>query len=479
MTSAPPARPTAVPPPRDTGLAYASAGSLAARIAAGELSPVELVDASLERIDEVNPALNCFCFVWHEEAREVARTAAAAVARGERLGPLHGVPVVLKDTTPTAGHRTTLGSATHEHWVPRADAFIARALRRAGAIIVGKTTAPEFAYTLVTESRLWGVTRNPWNLDRTPGGSSGGSAAAVAAGCVPLAEGSDMGGSVRIPASWCGVVGLKPGLGRIPMDALPWLFDPLAHHGTLTRSIDDSRLFLAAVQGPDDSDIQSVTTPLDLDRPLPRSVAGMRLALSLDLGCWAVDAAVERAVRDAAEALRAAGAVVEAGMGPLLTSRDEEVWSELWAAYMAAFYGHLVDEYADTMEPGVLRLIERGEGMTAVQLRHLDRERTDLWRRVAAVLASHDAILCPTMATGPLPAARADRRALPPPPDDGRYHSPDMTAMFNLVAPCPALSVPCGIDDDGLPVGLQIVGPRWREDVVLRIGGAVEDAQRR
>src|SRR5437588_874099 len=273
-------------------------------IATHTVSPIEVVTNSLSRIREVNPKLNCFCFVWEEEALAAARAASEAVARGDTLGPLHGVPVALKDTTPTAGHRTTLGSYTHEHWVPESDAYIVGALRRAGAIIMGKTTTPEFAHTLTTDSPLWGVTRNPWNLERTTGGSSGGSAAAVAAGCVPLAEGTDMGGSVRIPAAWCGIVGLKPGLGRIPMDTLPGLFDLMSHHGPLARTVDDARLFLQVTQGPDDADILSVPCPLDLRSPIPESVQGMRLALSIDLGLWVVDPVIEAAVRSAAAALQ-------------------------------------------------------------------------------------------------------------------------------------------------------------------------------
>jgi Asp-tRNA(Asn)/Glu-tRNA(Gln) amidotransferase A subunit family amidase len=457
----------------DLELAFTPAVDLARLIAARTLSPVELVSNSLSRIAEVNPKLNCFCFVWQDDAVEAARVAADAVARGGKLGPLHGVPVALKDTTPTAGHRTTLGSYTHEHWIPERDAYIVGALRRAGAIIVGKTTTPEFAQSLITDSPLWGVTRNPWNLERTPGGSSGGSAAAVAAGCVPLAEGTDMGGSVRIPAAWCGIVGLKPGLGRIPMDTLPGLFDLISHHGPLARNVDDARLFLQVTQGPDDADILSVPCPLDLSSPTPASVEGLRLGLSIDLGLWAVDPAVEAAVRGAAAALRSAGAVVEE-VHVNVTRKDEEAWVDLWGVFMATYYGHLVDEYAARMDPDGLRLIERGNRMSAVQLKRIELQRTDLWRRIAPVLASHDALLCPTMSTGPSGAAKADRPK--DPPDDGRYHAADMTGFVNLVAPCPAFSVPCGFDDDGLPIGLQIIGRRWREDTVLRIGRAVEVA---
>jgi len=455
----------------DLELAFTPALDLVRMIATRAVSPVEVVSNTLARIDDVNPKVNCFCFVWHDEAVKAAHLAAQAVARGETLGALHGVPIALKDTTPTAGHRTTLGSYTHEHWIPDRDAYIVGALRRAGAIIVGKTTTPEFAHTLLTDSPLWGVTRNPWNLERTPGGSSGGSAAAVAAGCVPLAEGTDMGGSVRIPAAWCGIVGLKPGLGRIPMDTLPGLFDLMSHHGPLARTIDDASLFLQVTQGPDDADILSVPCRLDLQAPVPASVEGLHLALSIDLGLWAVDSEIEDAVRAAAAALRDAGAVVEE-VEVSVKRKDEEIWVDLWSVFMATYYGHLVEAYAAKMDPDVLHLIERGNRLSAVQLKGLEVERTGLWRRLAPVLASHDALLCPTMSTGPSPAAKADRPK--DPPDDGRYHAADMTGVFNLVAPCPALSVPCGWDAQALPIGLQVVGRRWREDTVLQIGRAVE-----
>jgi Asp-tRNA(Asn)/Glu-tRNA(Gln) amidotransferase A subunit family amidase len=460
--------------PVDLDLAYMPAAELARRIADGELSPLEAVSNSLARIEEVNQRLNCFCFVWSEEALAAARTASDTAARRDTRGPLHGVPVALKDTTPTAGHTTTLGSFTHEHWVPQRDAYIAGALKRAGAIIVGKTTTPEFAHSSVTDSPLWGVTRNPWNLKRSPGGSSGGSGAAVASGCVPLAEGTDMGGSVRIPAAWCGVVGLKPGLGRIPMDILPGLFDTLSHHGPLARCVDDARLFVAAVQGPDDADILSVTSPLDLAAGSGPRVQGMRIAFSADLGCWDVAPDVASAVRSASFGLRDLGMIVEeVGVG--LTPRDEDVWEELWGVFMAAYYGQFVAEYGERMDPDVLALIDRGNQMSAVQLKRLDIERTDLWRRLAKVFSTHDAIVCPTMAAGPVPAAKADRQVVAR-PADGRSHSVDMTAVFNLAAPCPALSVPCGWDAEAMPVGLQVIGRRWREDTVLAIGQAFEQS---
>src|ERR1700757_4100656 len=242
----------------DLDLCYMPATEMARRIRDGRLSPVELIDNSLARIAAVNPALNCFCFVYPEEARARARAAEAEAKAGAKLGPLHGVPFAIKDLTPTKGKRTTLGSYAYEHWIPDEDAPIVEALTKAGGIMVGKTTTPEFAYSSFTESPLWGITRNPWDTSRTPGGSSGGSGAAVASGCVPLAEGSDMGGSVRIPASFCGIVGLKPSFGPIPFTILPSIFDSLSHFGPLARTIDDAALFLGITQGPDERDIQSL-----------------------------------------------------------------------------------------------------------------------------------------------------------------------------------------------------------------------------
>ena len=457
----------------DLDLSYLSAGEQAQRVASGELSPVELVGNALDRISEVNDSLNCFCFVWDDEARAAAQRAADAVAAGADLGVLHGVPIALKDTTPTAGHTTTLGSYSHQHWVPEHDAAIAAALQRAGAIVIGKTTSPEFAHSLVTESPLWGVTGNPWNTDLSTGGSSGGSGAAVASGCVALAEGSDMGGSVRIPAAWCGVVGLKPGLGRIPMDVLPALFDTISHHGPLARCVDDARLFLRATQGPDESDVLSVTAPLVLTEPVVPDVRGKRIGFSIDLDNWHVSPGVAAAVRNAADALSDAGAeIVE--VHPRFTGVEEQEWNKLWEVFMATYYGHLVPEFGDRMDPNVLAIIERGFAMSAVEYKRVDYTRSDLWRRMRPILDANDALLCPTMATGPIPASISDWDQ--PSFDDGRNHDPDMTAVWNLISPCPVLSVPCGFDENRMPVGAQLVGQRWNESGLLQIGAALEAA---
>jgi len=456
---------------------------LARRIAARELSPVEAVDASLARIAEVQPVLRCFTGDslerWADDARRRARDAADAVVRGSPLGALHGVPVAIKETTPIAGHPHTSGSLTQRDVIATRDGAVVPSLRAAGAIVVGVTTSPEFAHHSITDSPLWGATGNPWAPALTPGGSSGGSAAAVASGCVRLAEGSDMGGSVRIPASWCGIVGLKPGIGRIPMDALPGLYDSLSHHGPLARSVDDARRFLAVTQGPDEADVMSLTTPLDLDGPSPSDVRGWRLALSVDLGGWWVDPEIRAAVERAAGLLEAAGAVVEP-VDLQLTPDDEWVWIQLWGVFMSGYYGDLLAGHRAELDPDVVRLIELGDSLSATQVKRLELQRTDLWHRVRRALDGRRALLCPTMAARPESARKADRR--PPPRErEGRWFSSEMTGLFNLVAPCPALSVPCGFHAADpaagigeLPIGLQVVGRRWREDEVLRIGRAVE-----
>ena len=458
----------------DLELAFLPATEMAAAVAAGEVSPVELVDNALARIDEVNPDLNAFCFVWEEQANAAAHASAQAVSRGDDLGPLHGVPVALKDTTPTRGQRTTLGSYAYEHWVPEVDAAIARKLQHAGAIVVGKTTTPEFAHALNTDSPLWGVTGNPWNLELTPGGSSGGSGAAVASGCVPLAEGSDMGGSVRIPAAWCGVVGLKPGLGRIPMDVLPGLFDNISHHGPLARCVDDARLFLAATQGPDESDILSLPKPLDLSMPLSGSLDGVRVALSIDLDIWAVEPAIERSVRAAASAMEEAGAIVTE-VHPGFDATEEREWYKLWSVFMAAYYGQFLDEYGDRMTPAVRRLIEAGNALGAVEYKQVEFTRTRMWNQMRPILDRNDVFLCPTMANSPVPAS-VEGIELKVGMIEGRYHSPDMTAIWNMISPCPAISVPCGLDDDAMPVGAQLIGRRWQEDRLLEVARGLEIA---
>lgn len=440
---------------------------------AGEIGAVELTRAALERIERVNPALNAFCLVVPERALAQAAAIDARRVRGEELGPLAGLPVALKDYTPTAGLRTTYGSRLFADHVPTRDAVIARRLAAAGGVLVGKTTTPEFASSWFTRGAQFGITRNPWDHSRTPGGSSGGSAVAVATGCVALAEGCDMAGSIRGPASFCGIVGLKPALGRIPFDALPTTFDDISHFGPLARTVNDAALFLSAVAGPDPVDLFSYVPPLGLTLPVEAEPATLRLALSRDLGFCAVDPEVEREVLATVEALRAAGATVEeVDLG--WRAEDAEAFFTATLVWMAALYGEAYDRDGDRVEPLTRQLIEMGRKVDGVTLKKLDFVRADIWHKLAAVLARYDALICPTMAQ-PAPGLDSNDFDYGHRTADGRLATLDMTSLFNLVGACPALSVPAGRTDAGLPVGLQIVGRPHDEASVLRAGRAVEN----
>ena len=456
----------------DLDLCYTPASELARRIRDKTLSPVEIMRNCLDRIDAVNPTLNCFCFVFPDEALAEARAAEDMVMRGAPLGPLHGVPIAIKDFTPTKGKTTTMGSMIYKDWVPDEDAQIVTDLTGAGAIMVGKTATPEFAHAGFTHSPLWGVTRNPWNPERTPGGSSGGSAAAVASGCVPLAEGSDMGGSVRQPAAFCGTVGLKPSLGRIPMTVLPTVFDNISHFGPLARTIDDAALFLDAAQGPFERDIMSNPSPLAIPAPVPSDVKGMRIALDMDLGIFAVDDEVAADVEACAAALRDAGATVEKiELG--WTRECVDVWTDYWCIYLAAFFGQHLEDRRGDLDPANVESFEHAKTIGAIALKRMEFVRTKQWHRLCEVFESHDALICPTTQIEPPPAEHTDAM-YDGETTDGKLTGTALTHVFNNVAQCPALSVPAGWTRDGLPTGLQIVGHRFDDLTVLRIGAAVE-----
>ena len=456
-------------------LCYTPAIELLRRYHAGEISPVEVVENSLARIAEVNPALNCFCFTYPEDALAAAKTAEQRLASG-KARPLEGIPLAIKDFTPTRGKVTTRGSRLLENWVPERSAVIVERLEAAGAIMVGKTTTPEFATSGFTDSPLWGITRNPWNPARTSGGSSGGSGAAVASGCVPIAEGTDMGGSVRIPAALCGIVGLKPSLGRIPMDIIDTVYDNISHFGPLARCVSDAALFLDVVQGEHPSDIQSLPR-CELSLPPAGNISGMKFALDVTLGFCAVDAGVEENLRTTAEALRDAGAVVE----EIELGWDRNIvdlWEDTWSIFMAAAYQRLTDvplaENRERMSKGLVDLIEKGLKIDAVSARAAEFERSRYWRKLAVVLEAHHALLCPTMAITAPPVEMRDR-------DFGRVNAQglsefmDMTSPFNYTAQCPALSVPSGFAD-GLPTATQIVARRYDDALALNIGAAIENS---
>jgi Asp-tRNA(Asn)/Glu-tRNA(Gln) amidotransferase A subunit family amidase len=281
-----------------------------------------------------------------------------------------------------------------------------------------------------------------------------------------------MGGSVRIPAALCGCIGLKPSLGRIPMDILPFTFDDMSHFGPLARTIDDAALFLRVAEGPDDSDIQSQVRPVPLPERFDTDLRGLRIALSPGLGLYATEPEVEANLRAASAALEAAGAVVEE-TDLAVTPEMVWAWFDWWGVYQAAAFGHLLPEWRDRMDEPVVRLIEAGQRMGAVEFKRIETLRTELWRRLATVLADHHAVICPTMARAAPPNAERDHNFEKLQPD-GRMEGLDMTGLFNMTGQCPALSVPSGMTSAGLPTAVQIVGRRFDDPLVLRIGAAIE-----
>ncbi|TMR06920.1 amidase [Actinomadura soli] len=437
-------------------------------IEARELSPVELTEALLERIDELNPHLNAFITVTPERARRDAKAAEARALRGERLGPLDGVPHSIKDLEPTAGIRTTGGSMWAKDHVPGHDSLVVARLGATGSPLLGKTNTPHAGYKDMTDNLLGPPTRNPWDPTRTPGGSSGGAAAAVAAGLGSLAQGGDGGGSVRIPASFCGAVGVKPSNGLIPKWPSSDWYAGLATAGTLTTTVTDAALMLNVLAGPDRRD------PLSIDREPPDfieacrgSVRGLRVAWSPDLGHATVDATVGEVSARAALLFERLGASVEEvriGWGRLA----REIIHPTWAIHFVARFAESAEERPDWIEPSLLAYVRDGHGRSAMEYRRLLARRAELYDRVRQLFDTYDLLLTPTM---PATAWPADVE-----PETPLFDRLPFTYPFNLTGH-PAASVPCGLDHAGLPVGLQIVADRHRDDRVIAAAARFEEAR--
>ncbi|RWM26328.1 amidase [Mesorhizobium sp.] len=448
-----------------------TAKSIASAVRKRKISATEVVATSLERIRRTNDALNAFCDLYEEDALAAARRIDSRIAEEEDVGPLAGVPVAVKDFTPLKGKRTTYGSLVYKDNIGEFDPIYVQRLRAAGAIVIGKTNTPEFAHDGFCHNRVFGTTVNPWDTTRTSGGSSGGAGAAVAANMVPLAEGTDMGGSIRIPASYCGCVGLKPSLGRIPMDILKSVHDTISHLGPLARTVEDAWLFLDATKGPDERDPMSLpeqAIPFDMDG----DVRGLRIALSVDLGYFAVDDAVAKAMQTTADALRAAGAAVTPIDMPWDGSIAEASQMN-WRVYLAAFEGELLKTKRYLLDPEVADCLEAAFKIDGPTYKRIEVLRRKMWLDLVSVFESYDALLCPTTSvTAPLALLRDKNfKSIRV---DGKLESAEMAYPFNFTPHCPVLSIPCGVGPGPLPVGAQIVGRRFDEAMVLRIGRAVE-----
>ena len=471
---------------------FMPAVEMAERIRARDLSPREAVEAFLDRIEERNPSLNAYVTLLPERARERARQAEAALAAGEPVGPLHGVPIAIKDLMDTlAGVRNTFGCRVFAEFVPDATATYVERLEAAGAIILGKTNTPEFGHKGVTDNLLFGPTHTPFAPGKNAGGSSGGSAAALADGLAALAQGSDAGGSIRIPASCCGVYGLKASFGRVPAVSRPDGFvshTPFLHAGPMARSVRDAALMLDVMAGVHPGDPFSLP---DEGADYLAAAAGrgpLRVAFSPDLDVFPVDPGVASVVQEAALAFREAGAVVEEVKLGLVRGQQElsDLWLDemgvLYASMAAAFEAQGIDllgAFRDQLPSEFAAIIERGRAMGAVQYKLLDALRTEVYDAVQTVFETHDLLISPTLAALPFDNA-ADGRTLGPTEINGEPVDPTigwcMTYPFNFTGH-PAASAPAGLSREGLPVGLQIVGRRFDDAGVLAASAAFEEAR--
>lgn len=461
-------------------LAYLPASALADLIRRRELSPVDLVQSVLARIERSQPVLNAFITVCAEAALNAAREAERAIMREGPRTPLHGIPFSVKDLVNTRGVRTTYGSLIFEHHIPSADAVAVARLKAAGAILVGKTTTPEFGQKGLTEAPLFGKTRNAWHPARTSGGSSGGAAVAVAAGLGPLAVATDGGGSTRIPAACNGVVGFKQSLGVVPSDSAQDGFGNISYITPMTRTVADTALMLDAMAGPDPRD------PLSMNRIKPNfvealetrsAVRPLQIAWRPYLGNTVVASDVLRLCRTAVDALADLGAKV------FEVPDDFEIAEPLWltvnGSYRLAQFGHHLKEHRARMDPTLVAQLERAAVYSAQELYQAIFLRTRMYRQVQNWFETADVVITPTLSRTALPIEHdffAPIEIEGKPVDTMRRAWYPYTLPFNMTGN-PAISIPCGWDADGLPVGLQLIGRIGEDAGLLCLAAAFEVAR--
>jgi amidase len=459
----------------DKTLVRKSARELARLIRTRAVSPLEVLDAHLDVIAALNPKLNAIVTLATEQARESAQRAEAAVMKGETLGPLHGLPIGVKDVTPTAGIRTTFASPLFKDYVPEKDAEAIRRLKAAGAIVLAKTNTPEFACGANTNNALFGPTRNPWNPALSPAGSSGGSAVAAATGMVPIAQGTDFGCSIRIPAAFCGIVGLRPTPGLTPSDPLHLLWDPGQVHGPLARDAEDAALMLDSLVG------FSRISPISVAPPWPSALAelerredikGLRVAYVSDIAGIGVEAEIDTICRDAAAALEKLGAHVEQIEFDASGGRAAyQAWRGFWMVGQQYQRLAQINEFG----PNLRANVEAGLKLNALDFAAAEHQREQVFRHFGALFERFDVLLTPAAPVKPYPVEMNF-------PD--RINGKSFENYIDWIAPAylitlvslPAATAPAGLSQDGLPIGMQIVAPRFEEPLILRVARLIHRA---
>jgi Asp-tRNA(Asn)/Glu-tRNA(Gln) amidotransferase A subunit family amidase len=458
-------------------LTYLPASRLAELIRSKQVSSVEATQHFLERIDRYNPRYSAFITVAADQALAAAKAADDATVCGNNAGRLHGVPIAIKDLSPTKGIRTTYGSLLYKDWVPDADDIPTERIRAAGGVILGKTNTPEFGWKGTTENMLTDPCRNPWDDTRTSGGSSGGSGVAVAAALAPLAGGSDAGGSIRIPASFCGVYGIKPTFGRVPTSYDgPGGWRSLAQNGPITNTVEDAALLLSVLAGPNSRDATCIQEPPPdfMAATHSPSIAGLRVAWSPTLDNQAVDPQVRKVTTEAAKTFEVMGASVVEASPEYSTEHMSDVFRTLMLTDLAVALGPAVETQRELITPLLAKWVSNGMSWPATRLASALRELEWHKWRLDRFFEHYDLLLTPAMAVPAFPIeefpAVIDGVIV-----DRRWGFTPFLYPFNMGGQ-PAASVPCGFTADGLPVGLQIVGPRGAETRVLQASAAYEAA---
>ena len=457
-------------------LAFAPAYELRELLDSKEVSSVELTEMFLGRIEELNPILNAFLTVCGEEAMESAKKADKRIGRGKKVDPLLGIPVSIKDLELTKGVRSTMGSLAYRNFVPKIDSITSERVRKSGAVILGKTNTPEFGLLGTTENRLGDACRNPWNIDRTSGGSSGGAAAALVAGLCTLATGSDGGGSIRIPASFCGVYGIKPTLGRVAKYGGVGNPSPnfTSQSGPMARNVRDAATLLQGLAGYDSRDMTAMREePPDFGAGLDEGVEGLKVAWSADLGYAAVDPEVVRIAYGGAQVFEELGCVVEE---PRISLQHPiEYFMTIFSTGAYVSYKELYENRRNLLTSYVRGNMALGESTTGVDFVKAMLAYQRLQSQADDVMEKYDLLLTPTMSVPAFGIGRHPRVI------DGQTVDPRLgympyTPVFNLTGQ-PAASVPCGFTEDGMPIGLHIVGRRGDEETVLKASAAFEEAR--
>lgn len=451
-----------------------SAVELRRRIGTKEVSPVELLESCLARIEAANGTLNAVVAMAAERARAEAQAAEKAVRDGEDLGPLHGLPVGIKDLNATAGLRTTYGSLLYENNVPEEDERLVAAIREAGGIVFAKTNTPEFGAGANTRNRVYGATGNPFDPQLTCGGSSGGSAAALAAGMMPLASGSDFGGSLRTPAGFCGVVGFRPTPGVVPHESRQVGLSPLPVQGPMGRDVADAALLLAAMIDWDARDPYSGPVDLTLEQtPQTIDLASLRVAVSEDLGSAPVDDDIRGVFRARAERMKGFFAACE-NRDPDL-GRVHEVFEILRGVNFIAAHKERLENHRDLLGPNVIDNTERALAYSAADVAWASVEQTQIYRRFLALMDEVDVLICPACAVSPFPHEEWSVTHINSAPMDTYMRWLALTYAITMTTH-PVAVIPCGVDHKGLPFGIQIVG-RYQDDArLLQIAHSIEQA---